>query len=374
MDAVAELPTPSLLLDRDRMERNVGRMHSGLAALGVALRPHVKTAKCLEATSAMVRGQPGGITVSTLAEADFFLRHGFTDILYAVGIAPQRLPAIAKLAARGATMSILLDSVDAARAVAAYAGSPIGVLIEIDTGGHRAGLKSDDPTIGAIAEVLASAPSATLRGVLAHAGESYACRDINCIAATAEREQHCAVAAADFLRERGWGVDIVSIGSTPTATYARSLAGVTEVRAGTFVFQDLVMTGLGVCGMDDIAISVLTTVIGANADKGRVLVDCGWSAISRDRGTARQAVDQHYGVVCDEGGRPFDDLVVRETSQEHGEIGRRDGGPIEVAQFPVGRRLRLLPNHACATASMHDRYRVIRGDRLVETWERCRGW
>jgi len=97
-------------------------------------------------------------------------------------------------------------------------------------------------------------------------------------------------------------------------------------------------------------------------------------ALSRDRGTANQSVDQGYGVVCDARGRPIEDLIVTDANQEHGIIARRGGGPIDFERFPIGARVRILPNHACATAAQHDEYQVLREGKPAETWERIHGW
>jgi D-serine deaminase-like pyridoxal phosphate-dependent protein len=181
------------------------------------------------------------------------------------------------------------------------------------------------------------------------------------------------VRAAAALRAAGFAAPVVSIGSTPTATFARGLEGVTEVRAGVFVFFDLVMAGIDVCRQEDIALSVLATVIGHRADKGWALVDAGWMAMSRDRGTARQRLDQGYGAVCDLDGRPIPGLLMTDANQEHGIVARRDGGAPPV--LPVGTRLRILPNHACATAAQHERYHVVHGGRDVSAvWQRFGGW
>jgi D-serine deaminase-like pyridoxal phosphate-dependent protein len=116
-------------------------------------------------------------------------------------------------------------------------------------------------------------------------------------------------------------------------------------------------------------------VIGHQTDKGWIITDAGWMAMSRDRGTAGQKIDQGYGVVCDVTGAPLDDLLVVSTNQEHGIIGRRNGGAIDAAKFPVGTLLRILPNHACATAAQHDRYHVVDGaTRVTATWPRFSGW
>ena len=177
------------------------------------------------------------------------------------------------------------------------------------------------------------------------------------------------------LRAAGLPCPIVSVGSTPTATYSDDLTGVTEVRAGVYMFFDLVMAGLGVCGIDDIAVSVLATVIGHQPDKGWIITDAGWMAMSRDRGTASQKIDQGYGVVCDVAGSPVEDLLVVSTNQEHGIIGHRGGGAIDAATYPVGTLLRILPNHACATAAQHDRYHVVDGDtQIAAIWPRFSGW
>jgi D-serine deaminase-like pyridoxal phosphate-dependent protein len=191
----------------------------------------------------------------------------------------------------------------------------------------------------------------------------------------AERERAAVVRCAEDLRAAGLPCPIVSVGSTPTATYSERLDGVTEVRAGVYMFFDLFMAGLGVCSIDDIALSVLTSVIGHQAERNWIITDAGWMAMSRDRGTAKQRVDQGYGLVCDLGGRPIDDLIVAETNQEHGIVASRSGAAIDLERFPVGTLLRILPNHACATAAQHPQYHVIAGEPVVEaTWPRFSGW
>ena len=155
---------------------------------------------------------------------------------------------------------------------------------------------------------------------------------------------------------------------------ARRLDGLTEFRAGVCVFFDLFQAGVGVCSTDDIALSVLATVIGHQKDKGWTITDAGWMAMSRDRGTASQAVDQGYGVVCDLAGRPLDDLIVIGANQEHGIVAPRPGSGTAAPDLPIGTRLRVLPNHACATAAQYDRYHVVRDGRLVAEWPRFGGW
>jgi D-serine deaminase-like pyridoxal phosphate-dependent protein len=123
----------------------------------------------------------------------------------------------------------------------------------------------------------------------------------------------------------------------------------------------LVQAGVGVCTPDDIALSVLTTVIGHQKERGLMIVDAGWMALSRDRGTAAQPIDQKYGLVCDIEGNVLEGLLVLDANQEHGIVGMREGSAARLPELPVGTRLRILPNHACATAAQHSAYHVVQG-------------
>jgi D-serine deaminase-like pyridoxal phosphate-dependent protein len=367
--------TPSLVLDEARMLRNIARLRDRLAHFNVVLRPHMKTAKSVEVARRQLTDGHGPATVSTLKEAEALFAAGVTDILYAVGLAPQRLGRVQALRAAGCDLAIILDTPAQARAVvAASAEGAIPVLLEIDSDGHRSGLRPDDPALVAIGQILVTG-GANLRGVVTHAGESYSVLGHDALAAFAEQERAAAVAAAEALRAAGLPCPVVSVGSTPTAHFARDLTGVTEVRAGVYVFFDLVMAGLGVCDLDDIALSVLTTVIGHQPDRGWVIVDAGWMAMSRDRGTADQPVDQGYGVVCDVAGRALTDLIMLRANQEHGVIAMRPGSDATLPDLPIGTRLRILPNHACATGAQFDGYEVAlaQGGPLAH-WPRFRGW
>ena len=369
--------TPFLVLDTGRMERNIARLDAHLAGLRVPLRPHFKTAKCLEIARRMSGGGIGPATVSTLREAEVLADAGFTDILYAVGIAPDKLARVAALRARGVDLAVILDSPEQADAVGAASrasGSRIPALIELDADGHRSGLAPDDPRLTGLGEAI-EAGGGELRGVLVHAGESYKCPTAESRAAAAEGERAAAVHAAERLRGAGLSCPAVSVGSTPTAHAARSLEGVTEVRAGVYVFHDLVMAGLGVCAIDDIAISVVATVIGQQADKGWTITDAGWTAMSRDRGTAAQAVDQGYGLVMSLEGEVYDDLIVSATSQEHGILALRPGSRAVAPVLPVGTRVRVLPNHACATAAQFGAYQLLGpAGSISDVWPRIGGW
>ena len=364
--------TPALLLDVDKLDANLARMFAHVDRLGVSLRPHMKTAKSIDVARRALRGRPARITVSTLAEARYFAEHGITDILYAVGITPDKLPEVRALRDQGVDLSIILDSVQMAELVAADEAVP--TLLEIDSDGHRAGFAPDDPMLVEAAQALASAGPAAFLGVMTHAGGSYNCRSEDELRAAAAGERLALVKAAERIEAAGLPCQARSAGSTPTALCADSAEGLTEIRAGVFMFQDLVMAGLGVCAVDDIAVSVQTSVIGHQAAKGWIIVDAGWMAMSRDRGTASQSIDQGYGLVCDASGRVYSDLIMVAANQEHGIVALRPGSAAKLPQLPIGTQLRILPNHACATAAQHGAYRVIGPADTEPQWKRMTGW
>jgi D-serine deaminase-like pyridoxal phosphate-dependent protein len=373
---LSELPTPCLVLEQGRMQRNIDRMARRAESLGVRLRPHLKTCKSAE-IAAMLAPLKTSVTVSTLCEAEYFAAAGFSDILYAVSIAPSRLAETAGLNASGAQVQVLLDTPEAVRALIGEAQrleTRFDAWIEIDVDGHRAGLEPGDPSIVEIGRILSGSEHARLAGVLTHAGESYACRSEAELVRHAEQERSRCVQAAEALRLNGIDCPGISVGSTPTALSARSLNGVTELRAGVYVFFDLFQAGLVVCSLDDIALSVLTTVISHKKSHRRLIVDAGGLALSKDRGTAEQAMDCGYGLVASAAdGRLLPGLKISAANQEHGIIELPESYGFD--RFPVGSQLRILPNHACMTAAAHGHYNVVEGDdRILARWFRCNGW
>ncbi len=371
---IHSLETPALLLDVNKMEANIAKMRKHLSQFDVIFRPHLKSAKAIEAANACMDGPKGPITVSTLAEADFFSSHGVTDILYAVGLAPNKFAHVLRLMQQGIEMKVLLDSFEAAKLLVAFAkeqGAVFDVCIEIDVDGHRSGLKPDDPNLPKLAALLQEGGQNVL-GVLTHAGESYKCTTTQGIVDMAEQERARIVQAAKALRDAGFACPMVSLGSTPTASFVQNLDGVTEVRAGVFMFQDLTMAGIGVCQPEEIAVSVLASIIGHQEEKAWAIIDAGWMALSRDRSTATQAKDQAYGLVCDIDGNIMQDIIVFGTNQEHGIIAARNGATLP--SLPIGTLVRILPNHACATVAPYDRYHVLRDGVLCEVWKHCTGW
>ncbi|WP_028865410.1 DSD1 family PLP-dependent enzyme [Psychromonas aquimarina] len=369
------IDTPFLLIDKPKFEANIVALRLRLKPFQVQLRPHLKTVKSVEGAKHVLPDFESPAVVSTLREAEVFAQAGYRNLTYAVGITAQKLPRILALLNKGIDISILLDSIAQAQAVAAFCQThecSIPTLLEIDCDGHRGGIKASDPLLIEIGNILHQG-GVELRGVLTHAGESYACDSRQALIEAAEGERAAAVEAAVNLTTQGLPCPVVSVGSTPTAHFAQNLDGVTEVRAGVYTFFDLVMAGIGVCSAENIALSVVTSVIGHNPEKNWLFIDAGWMALSQDRGTRNQKIDRGYGLVCDINGRIIPGLQVSAANQEHGII--TACGDQNLTDIVLGTKLRILPNHACATGAMHSGYYVADPDSSeLDYWHRIQGW
>jgi D-serine deaminase-like pyridoxal phosphate-dependent protein len=377
MTTIFDLETPCLLLDRSRLDRNTAMMLTRCRELGVQLRPHVKTPKSIDIARAAHAGEIGPITVSTLREAQHFAAHGYRDILYAVGIVPAKLVRVDAIQREtGAKVRVVLDSVAVAKGVAAAAsglGTAIEVLIEIDSGEHRGGVAADDPALLEIAGALQGIREVSLAGVMTHAGHSYATDVPEQLRAIADHERECAVAAAQALRGAGHACAVVSVGSTPTILHATHLNGVTEARCGVYLLWDLAQASRGICGTDDIAVTVLATVIGHNRHGRSLLIDAGALALSKDISANTFMPSAAYGLVCDATtAAPLQPLAVTQVHQEHGTVTVPD--VVWFDRLPIGAQVRVMPNHTCMTCAAHEAYHVVENGRVVDTWGRVNGW
>jgi len=375
---LSQLQTPALILDRPIMQSNIDRMATRAAELKVHLRPHAKTPKSIPVVRALLRRQAKGITVSTLKEAEYFAGDGIDDIFYAVALSPDKAARAARLISGGTRLTCLTDSLDGVKALAAATnglGVRIPFLIEIDIDHYRSGVMLDDPQFVEIARILSGSETLGLSGVMAYGGASYQCTKDDAAALT-ERIRTELLRARDLLQGLGFPCDVVSFGSSPAVLHARTLEGITEARCGIYVFQDLFQAGIGACRKSDIALSVLCAVIGRQPNLNRLIVDAGGLALSKDRSTQGKSFDAGYGLVCDAAdGRILDDLYVSAVSQELGLVTSVSGRTVDADRFPIGHKLRILPNHADMTAAAYGDYHVIEGsDIVVDVWQRVNGW
>ena len=372
------LDTPVLIADRRRLEVNAARMRKRAAKHDLVLRPHLKTTKSAAIARIAHGGAIGPGTVSTLREAEYFFECGFRDLTYAVCITPNKLDRAAALIERGADLKVLVADAVTATTIAEYARGrrrPMQVMIEIDSGDHRTGLMPGDPQIVAVARSLSVAPGVVFAGLLTHGGHSYGCQNADEIRGVAEEERAALVGVKATLVDAGIEVPVLSSGSTPTAMLGEDFAGLDELRPGVYLACDLFQTGLGVCGRDDIALSVLASVIAIDSSRDRLVIDAGALALSKDKSRASGAPDLGFGLVVDEDGQiPANPGVVSGVSQEHGVVSPLNAG--QTFDYQVGQRVRVFPNHACMTAASYDRYYVVDGTdtTVVDEWDKATGW
>ena len=372
-----ELDTPCLILDKSLLEKNCFKARKKCLELNTILRPHVKTPKSIEIAKIALDNQEGPITVSTLNEAEYFASAGFKDILYAVCIIPKKLKRLNFIQQKYSCMiRMVIDSVFVAQEILNYSklhNANFEILIEIDCGEGRSGLFHQDQKIRDISRVFAEYEQTNLIGVLTHAGHSYSTKDKNEILSISNIERAEALASIKNFSNFNKMSPVISVGSTPTMFLASNLDGISEIRAGIYMFWDLAQASRGICKIEEIAISVLASVIGHNHQRKRIIIDAGSLALSKDVSANNFMKEAGYGLVCNpDTGIPFDGLNVSEVHQEHGSIDLESTDWFE--NFPIGSLVRILPNHACLTCAAHEKYNVLENELITESWSRTNGW
>lgn len=363
MTSLAEIETPALLLDLPVVERNLAHMAGRARELGVGLRPHAKTHKCVELGRRQLAHGAKGLTVATLTEAEAFVAGGITDLTWAFPIDPTHIARARRLAER-ATLRVVTDDLATAQALR---GSGLHAFLKVDCGYHRAGVDPAAPYALEVARELGAEQGLTFDGILSHSGHAYRTRTREEAARVAEEERRVMVWFADLLRRDGVPVRSVSVGSTPAMAAARDLTGVTEARPGNYVFYDQTMVLIGCCAPQDVGVTVLTSVVSHQPGAGHLIVDAGALSLSKDAGPQHTDVAPGMGTV-----RGHPELVVATLSQEHGLIRAQSPAAVE-RKHAVGERLEIVPNHSCLTVAHFDEYHVMEDGRVVDRWKIERG-
>ena len=359
-----DVETPALLLHHDVMERNLAQMAARAKRLGVALRPHIKTHKCLELGRAQVAHGAKGVTVSTLFEAEAFARGGFTDLTWAFPLDRSHLPHVQRINRQGVSLRVVLDDLETARSLS---GSGLHVWLKVDCGYHRAGVDPSSRYALDVARELGAEHGLTFDGILSHSGHAYRARNKEEAAHVAEQERQVMVWFAELLHKDGLPVRGVSVGSTPAMVAVKDLTGVTEARPGNYIFYDRTMVLIGACEPRDVAVTVLATVVSHQPGASHFVVDAGALSLSKDLGPNHLGLDLVYGEVKD-----HPELSVASVSQEHGLVRAAAPAAIE-GKFKVGQQIEIVPNHSCLTEAHFDEYVVVQGDRIMDRWHIERG-
>ena len=354
---VSELDTPAVVVDSGILDTNLREMAAYCAGHGLRLRPHIKTHKIPEIARMQIASGARGITAAKLGEAELMAREGFDDIMIAYPlVGAAKLRRLADLS-RTANITVSIDSAEAAEGIsqaARSAGTRIALLAEMDAGFRRCGVQTPAELVS-LAQVMTRLPNVDFLGFMFYPGQIRTAPgdQLKLLEGIDLRLKE----AQDQLFRSGIELRVVSGGSTPTAFQSHHMKTLTEIRPGTYVFNDMNTASIGVTDLSRCALTVHTTVVSV-AVKGRVILDAGSKTFSSD--PLRDATGRGFGYLLD-----HPEAVLESLSEEHGHLN------VELSpyQFTLGERLRVVPNHACATVNMQNEIWRVSEDEVVDHWK-----
>lgn len=351
-----EIDTPALLVDNSIMQRNIDLMQKICNNANVKLRPHIKTHKSIDIARKQIEKGAIGIACAKVSEALVFAEAGFKDIQIAnIIVGEHKLRNLLKIKSITKSLKVCVDNFDNAKILNDFFElnqQTIDVLILVDSGYHRCGLQDKDK-IRELAKYLNKSKSLNLAGITTHAGHAYGATNRNALEEIARNEAIFMVEIAEYLRNNGIIIKDVTVGSNPTARISSQIKGVTEIRTGNYVFNDMIQVNLGTVEEKDCALTVLTQVISIPS-KDRVIVDAGSKSFSSDKGAHGNETNKFYGKIIGKNAN-----IVR-LSEEHGIINHQN------EYFEVGERIRVIPNHACTTMNMFDKAYIIEQNKILK--------
>ncbi|MFN0100799.1 MAG: alanine racemase [Bryobacteraceae bacterium] len=344
---IHDLDTPALVVDLNIMERNLSRMADYAREHSLRLRPHTKTHKIPGLGARQLAHGAAGLTVAKVSEAEVMLGSGVEDLLIAYPIfGPEKMRRLVEVAKR-TRITVSVDSMEAARPIseaAVSAGISIDVLAEVDAGLHRVGVQPE-LFVGLLKE-LALLKGIAIRGMAFYPGHIKN-HDAAALASLSSLIQSLTVEAA----AAGFEMPIVSGGSTPTMWHSHEVAGMNEIRPGTYIFNDRNTIISGACTWDDCAATIIATVVSISVP-GQFVIDGGSKTFSSDKAAA-----DGFGVFAD-----APDALLEKMNEEHGYV--KQAGH----NRRVGERVRVLPNHICVAVNLHEKIYGINGEEVVEIW------
>jgi D-serine deaminase-like pyridoxal phosphate-dependent protein len=375
---VKELPTPSVLIDRARVQRNIERMQAAADARGIRLRPHSKTHKSPLIARWQIERGAVGICCAKLGEAEVFADAGIADIRLPYPLHPANADRVAALGRR-THLSFIVDHPAVARGwsrALTAAGAAVDVLVKVDVGFHRCGI---DPGGGALPFILevASLPGLRFRGLLSHAGQAYHASSEDHLRSIAEEEAATLGRLAGACRAAGVAIEEISAGATPPARFSLRQDGLSEYRPGNYVYFDRTQVAMGAATVDDCALTVLARVVGKPA-VDRLILDSGSKTLTND-GARGFAPLPGFGAVIVSGvgsrqsgvGRALvpgvetivdETLLIERLSEEHATVRVTSGStPLE-----PGDLVRVLPNHSCPVSNLVDAAWLVDGNEVIE--------
>jgi D-serine deaminase-like pyridoxal phosphate-dependent protein len=361
---LASLRTPCVLVDQEKLERNIERMQAAADARRIRLRPHAKTHKSPDLAQIQIARGAVGICCAKLGEAEVFAVAGIEDIRVPYPLNPVNAARVLALLDR-TKLSFIVDHLDVARAwsrILDEAGRTVDVLVKVDVGLHRCGIDPEAANAVDFVTCVAGLPGLALRGLLSHAGHAYGAGSDGETADIAATEARLLTALRDKVAQAGVVLEEISVGSTPTARFSLREEGITELRPGNYVYYDRTQVALGSASWDDCALTVLSQVVSRPA-ADRVILDAGSKTLTSD--LAHGAGDvSGYGAVLESLDRavPNQNLLIERLSEEHAAVRVRD----RESNLQPGDLVRIVPNHACVVSNLMDEVWLVSGHEAVD--------
>lgn len=376
VNSIFDVTTPALLLDQSILERNLTRMQDRANEMGVALRPHIKTHKCIEIANHQLELGARGITASTLYEVEQFAAAGFNDITWAFPLVPANIERVMELCEKS-TVRVVIDSQEVFErldSIERVGSERIHVWLKIDCGYHRAGVDPQSPLAEELVRLLTESKNLVFDGILTHAGHSYDAKSRSELLTYAEQERSVMVEFGERMRARGYALPMISIGSTPTMSVVENLDGINEIRPGNYAFNDYTQAMIGSCGVADCALTVLASVVSHQAGASHFVTDAGALALSKDLGPIHITNDMDMGIIFEDYDRKRlqSHVHMKTLSQEHGKV-VYSNPKVVTEKFRVGDKVRILEHHSCLTAANFDHYYVVKGYDIIDRWKILNG-
>jgi D-serine deaminase-like pyridoxal phosphate-dependent protein len=358
-----DLPTPCVLVDRARVERNVDRMQAAADARGLRLRPHSKTHKIVRFAELQIDRGAVGICCAKLGEAEVFAAAGVEDIRVPYPLNPANAARVLALLDR-TRLSFIVDHAEVARGwsdALQSAGREVDILVKVDVGFHRCGIDPGAADAVEFVAHIARLPGIRFRGLLSHAGHAYGAMSDQEAAAIARAEAETLTGLAARVRATGVAVEEISVGATPTARFSACEEGITELRPGNYIYYDRTQVALGAASWEDCALTVLARVVAAHASD-RLIFDSGSKTLTND--LARGATNPvGFGAVLRalDSVDPDETLAIERLSEEHATV--RASRP---SALKPGDLVRIVPNHSCVVSNLVDYIWLVDGDDVID--------
>ncbi len=349
---IEEIETPKIIIDYEKLIKNIEEMSNFAKVYGKNLRLMIKTHKSIEIAKIQQKYGIIGIQCSKLSEAEIFAESGFDDIFISSEIIDEKKLLRAKNLLKKINKLILaVDSIYGVNKIAeSFKDQNIYIRIEIDSGHHRCGIKAEDVMI--LYREIEKYPNLIFNGVFTHGGQVYIAKNKEEREKLSFDEANEVLKAKKILEENNIKCDVVSIGSTPSVFYSGKIEGVTEIRPGNYVFYDYKQVKLGVTKLERVSLSVLSQVI-SRPSKDRVIIDAGSKVLSLDY--VLEDGEKVYGYILE-----HPNAIIYNLSEEHGWVKIKEDSKIN-----IGDKITIIPVHACLVMSNFDYFYLVRDNEVL---------